>query len=488
MSPHLLLILASIFSVDNTPTPTTDTHRPPNVVIIFTDDQGWADIGANGGTHVATPNLDRMATEGLRFTDFYVAQPVCSASRAALLTGCYPNRIGIAGALNPNARHGIHDDEITLAEICKTQGYATAAYGKWHLGHHAQFLPVNHGFDDYFGIPYSNDMWPQHPEARKGTYPPLPLIEDDQVIETSPDQGRFTTEFTQRAIDFIKAHKDEPFFVYLAHPMPHVPLAVHKTREDATGMGTYADVIGEIDWSVGQILNTLDELDLDSQTIVLFMSDNGPWLSYGNHAGQTGHLREGKGTTFEGGVRVPSIARWPGRIPANQVTSAPVMTIDVLPTIADLIDAPVPNAESERPIDGRSYKDLLLGKPGAESPQETYYFYYHDNDLEAMRHNKWKLHFPHRYRTMNNQVAGNDGSPGKYDYSAKIGLALFDLEVDPSEAHNVAHEHPEVVAQLVALADKKRQALGDRLTKTQGKENRAPGRVPESTSESSQDE
>ncbi len=472
-----LLIMLTILSFEVNCVWSDAEERPPNVVIIFTDDQGWFDLGANGGNHVSTPYLDQMAKEGLRFTDFYVAQPVCSASRAALLTGCYPNRLGIAGALNPNARHGIHQDEITLAEVCKSQGYATAAYGKWHLGHHPQFLPVHHGFDDYFGIPYSNDMWPQHPEARKGTYPPLPLIEDDQVVETSPDQRRFTTEFTQRAVDFIKRHKNEPFFVYLAHPMPHVPLAVHNDRKDATGMGTYADVIGEIDWSVGQVLNTLDELGLDNNTLVLFMSDNGPWLSYGNHAGQTGHLREGKGTTFEGGVRVPSIARWPGHVPANQVTKAPVMTIDVLPTIAELIDAPIPGSDGQRPIDGRSYKDLLLGQPGATSPQETYFFYYHDNHLEAMRHNKWKLHFPHGYRTMGNRPVGDDGMPGKYDYSAKIDLALYDLEADPSEANNVVDEYPEVVAELIALADTKRQALGDRLTKVQGTENREPGRV-----------
>ncbi|MCP3904831.1 MAG: sulfatase-like hydrolase/transferase, partial [Planctomycetes bacterium] len=286
--------------------------RAPNVVIIFTDDQGYGDVGAYGSA-IATPNLDRMAREGMRFTDFYVAQPVCSASRAALLTGCYPNRIGIAGALGPGAKHGIADDEVTLAEICRSRGYATAAFGKWHLGHRTPFLPVHHGFDEYYGVPYSNDMWPLHPDyvnfpagtaKRKRGYPDLPTIEGDRIADpevTPEDQKRFTSSFTERAVAFIDEHHDRPFFLYLAHPMPHVPLYTAPTFEGRSAEGRYGDVIEEIDWSVGRVLDALRRHGLDDRTLVLFASDNGPWLSYGDHAGTTGPLREGKGTTFEGG-------------------------------------------------------------------------------------------------------------------------------------------------------------------------------------------
>ena len=449
--------------------------RPPNVVIIYTDDQGWFDLGANGGRHVATPHIDRMALEGRRFTDFYTAQPVCSASRTALLTGCYPNRVGIAGALGPHAKHGIHPDETTLAELCKDRGYATAHYGKWHLGHHPMFLPPNHGFDDSFGIPYSNDMWPNHPTARKSTYPPLPLIENGVIIETQPDQRRFTTEFTERAVAFMQDHRDEPFFVYLAHPMPHVPLFVHETRDGATGLGLYADVIGEIDWSVGQVLETIAELGLDDDTLVIFASDNGPWLSYGNHGGQTGPYREGKGTTFEGGVRVPCVMRWPGRIPAGTVCREPMMTIDVLPTVAEFIDAPLP----ERRIDGRSAVGLVTDAPGAVSPQDVYYFYYHDNHLEGLRSGRWKLHYPHGYRSMRNREAGKDGIPGPYNYSVRTDLELYDLETDPGETTDVKARYPQVMERLLAMGDAARADLGDALTKQEGTGRRAPGRLPE---------
>ncbi|MDG2201767.1 MAG: sulfatase [Phycisphaerales bacterium] len=449
-------------------------EAPPNIVIIYTDDQGWFDVGANGGRHVSTPNIDRMAEQGRRFTDFYTAQPVCSASRTALLTGCYPNRLGITGALGPWANHGIHDDETTLGELCRDRGYATAAYGKWHLGHHAQFLPPNHGFDDYFGIPYSNDMWPMHPTARKSTYPPLPLIEDAETIEEQPDQRRFTTEFTERAVQFMREHADEPFLVYLAHPMPHVPLFVNEERDGATGMGLYADVIGEIDWSVGQVLDTLHELDLDERTLVIFASDNGPWLSYGNHGGQTGPYREGKGTTFEGGVRVPCVMWMPGRIPAGTVCREPMMTIDVLPTVAELIDAPLPS----RPIDGRSATGLVFDEPGARSPQEYYLFYYHANDLEAIRSGRWKLHLPHGYRSMGNREPGRDGIPGQYNYGVRIDMELYDLETDPGETTDVSDQYPEVMERMLGIAETARADLGDTLTKREGTGRRQPGRLP----------
>jgi arylsulfatase A-like enzyme len=426
-----------------------------------------------------------MAAEGMRFTDFYVAQPVCSASRAGLLTGCYPNRIGITGALGPNARHGIHEGEVTLAELCKSKGYATAAFGKWHLGHHRPFLPPQHGFDEYLGIPYSNDMWPLHPDLvnlpegaakRKRGYPDLPLIENNDVVNpkiTSGDQRRFTTRFTERAVGFIARHRDRPFFLYVAHPMPHVPLHVSDKFDGKMEAGLYGDVISEIDWSVGRILQALRENGVDEKTLVIFATDNGPWLSYGDHAGSTGPLREGKGTTFEGGVRVPCIMRWPGHVPAGGVCREPAMTIDVLPTVAAIIGADLPG----HVIDGKSIRGLMMGEIGASSPHEALFFYYHRNDLEAMRSGRWKLHFPHRYRSMEGRDPGRGGTPGKYDYDRRTGLELYDLSRDVSESIDVAAEHPEVIERLLELADSMRADLGDALTKVEPAGAREPGRL-----------
>ena len=454
-------------------TKSTQPSNSPNIIFIYMDDMGWADVGFNGGTHVSTPRLDQMAREGLVLTDFYVAQPVCSASRSALLTGCYPNRIGITGALNPHATTGIHEDEVTLAELCKSKGYATAIFGKWHLGHHPEFLPTKHGFDTFQGIPYSNDMWPMHPEARKGTYPPLPYFKDDVQVGENPDQRQFTGDFTKLTIDFIKAHKNEPFFIYVPHPMVHVPLFCSEEWSGKTGLGLYADVVGEVDEGVGQILDTIDTLGLGDNTLVIFTSDNGPWLSYGDHAGQTGIYREGKGTTFEGGVRVPFVARWTGTIPAGAVSDEPLMTIDLFPTIAYLLGTPLPAQH----IDGKNATSLLLGEQGATSPQEAYYFYYKKNDLEAMRYSKWKLHFPHGYRSMQGREIGNGGIPGKYDYGVKTGLELYDLANDPSETTNVAGNHPAIMQKLNALADAMRADLGDNLTETAPTGQRESGRI-----------
>ena len=315
-----------------------ETSKTPNVVLVFADDLGYADLSCYGAKGYRTPNLDRLAAEGVKFTDFYVPQAVCSASRTALLTGCYPNRVGILGALGPKNRHGINDDETTLGEVFKSRGYATAIYGKWHLGHHPQFLPPRHGFDEYFGLPYSNDMWPKHPEA-KHAFPDLPLIEGEKTIALNPDQSQLTTQYAEHAVSFIERHRDQPFFVYLAHSMPHVPLFVSDKYQGRTERGLFGDVIEEVDWSVGQILATLEKLKLDEQTLVIFTSDNGPWLSYGDHAGSAEPLREGKGTSFDGGVREPCVMRWPGRIPPGAVCHEPAMTIDLLPTLAKLIGA-----------------------------------------------------------------------------------------------------------------------------------------------------
>ena len=277
----------------------------PNLVVVLTDDQGYADLGCQGAVGFRTPHLDRLGAEGLRFTDFHVAQPVCSASRAAILTGCYPNRIGIHGALDHTARHGLHDEETTLAELLREAGYATAVFGKWHLGHHRPFLPLQHGFDRYAGIPYSNDMWPFHPE-NPNYYPPLPWIEGNEVRETLEDQSQVTERLTELAVEFIRENAERPFFLYLPHPMPHVPLFVSDPFRDRAEQGRYGDVIEEIDASMGRILGTLGECGIDERTWVVFLSDNGPWLSYGDHAGSTGPLREGKGTSWEEGFVFPA--------------------------------------------------------------------------------------------------------------------------------------------------------------------------------------
>jgi arylsulfatase A len=445
-----------------------DANRPPNVVLIFCDDLGYADVGPYGGK-APTPNLDRMAKEGLRFTDFYVAQAVCSASRAALLTGCYPNRIGIQGALGPNSKVGIHRDETTLGELLKSRGYATAIYGKWHLGHLPEFLPTRHGFDEYFGLPYSNDMWPHHPTGGKN-YPPLPLIDGEKVVELMPDQTQLTAAYTARAVSFIEKNRNQPFFVYLAHSMPHVPLFVSEKHRGQSGRGLHGDVIMEIDWSVGQVLDTLARLQLDEQTLVIFTSDNGPWLLYGDHAGSAGPLREGKATAFDGGVRVPCLARWPGKVPAGAISREPAITMDLFATIGAIAGAELPK---DRTIDGKDIRPLLFGEAGARSPHEALFFYW-GRDLHAIRAGKWKLHFPHDYPQPS--PAGGKAKPGKYR-QLKIGLELFDLEVDPSETTNVAAEHPDIVARIESLAEQARADLGDAALKRKGKNVREPGRL-----------
>ncbi len=472
---HAILLLGIIASASQCGAAQADAPADrPNVVIVFTDDQGYQDVGCFGSPDIETPHLDRMAKEGMRFTDFYVSQAVCSASRASLLTGCYNVRIGILGALGPNSRHGIHEDEVTLADLVKKRGFATAVYGKWHLGHHPEFLPLRHGFDEYFGIPYSNDMWPHHPTAGD-RFPNLPLFEGERVINaevTPEDQTMFTTWFTERAVEFIEEHQDQPFLVYLAHPMPHVPLFVSEKFAGKSQRGLYGDVIMEIDWSVGQILDTLRRLGLDENTLVIFTSDNGPWLSYGTHSGSALPLREGKGTMFDGGCRVPCIMRWPARIPPGTECRELAATIDILPTLADILGIELPE---DRIIDGKSILPLLEGKPGAKSPHEFYAMYY-GRELHAVRSGKWKLHFPHSYRTLAGAEGRDDGFPVPYS-QARTGLELYDLENDIGEANDVADEHPEVVARLKQYAEQLREDLGDSLQKRRGRNVREPGRL-----------
>jgi len=447
--------------------------RPPNLVMIFIDDMGYADIGPFGATGYETPHLDRMARDGRVFTDFYVTQAVCSASRAGLLTGCYNVRVGILGALSHGANHGIDAGEMTLAEVAKQRDYATACFGKWHLGHHPKFLPTSHGFDEYFGLPYSNDMWPFHPTAGK-RFPDLPLIEGTKVIDakvTGEDQRQLTTQYTKKAVRFIEHNKDRPFFLYMPHSMVHVPLFVSDKFKGTTERGLYGDVVAEIDWSVGQVLAALQEHDLQDNTLVIFTSDNGPWLSYGDHAGSAGPLREGKGTMFDGGCREPTVMYWPGKIPAGSVCHTPAMTIDILPTFAKLIGAKLPR----HPIDGKDIWPLISGQPGAKSPHQAYYFYY-GRQLQAMRMGPWKLHFPHGYRTLGGREGGSGGTPVAYQ-QAKIGLSLFNLQDDIGEENNVLEQQPQIVEKMKKLADQKRAELGDSATGQTGSAVRPPGRL-----------
>ena len=467
----ILFLLTLVLSYN-----TSTARQPPNIVVIFMDDMGYADIGPFGAKAYPTPHLDRMAREGRKFTDFYVTQAVCSASRAGLLTGCYNVRVGILGALGPKATHGINASEVTLAEICKQKGYATACYGKWHLGHHKKFLPMQHGFDDYFGLPYSNDMWPYHPgvlhlpmEQRLKKWTHLPLIDGNSVINpkvTGKDQEQLTTQYTERAVQFIEKNKDNPFLVYLPHSMVHVPLYVSEKFKGKSKAGLFGDVMMEVDWSVGQILDTLRRHKLDKNTLVIFTSDNGPWLSYGDHAGSAAPLREGKGTMFDGGCRESTLMWWPGTIPAGSVCKTPAMTIDILPTVAKLIGAKLPKHK----IDGKSIVKLITGTSN-ESPQEAYYFYY-GKQLQAIRMGKWKLHFPHGYRTMAGKPGGKGGIPTKYS-QAKTGLALFDLDKDIGETTDVKDRHPEVVAKMKKLGEAMRTELGD--NRREGGGQRKPG-------------
>ena len=462
---------------------------PPNVVVIFIDDMGYADINPFGQNAYQTPNLNRMAREGRVFRDFVVSSAVCSASRAALMTGCYHTRIGIRGALGPKSNVGIHEDEWTLAEICRSKGYATAVFGKWHLGHHPKFLPTNHGFDEYYGIPYSNDMWPLHPAAlAKRAKDPnadipwaaLPMIQatKDQGISIAiedvqpEDQQQMTKEFTERAVGFIKDHADQPFFLYLPHPMVHVPLYASEAFRGKSGAGIFGDVVMEVDWSVGQILDAVEDIGAEQNTLVIFTSDNGPWLSYGSHAGRATPLREGKGTMFEGGYREPTIMWWKGKIPAGSECDQLCSTIDVLPTVAKLIGAPLPN----HPIDGKDIRPLMFGEQNAQSPHTAFYCYYGGGQLQAVRDDRFKLVFPHTYRTLDGRPGGVGGQPVAYQ-QAKAKLSLYDLEHDVSETKNVMADYPEVVAKLQAAAERAREELGDKLQQRSGSGIRPAGKM-----------
>ncbi len=488
----LTLVFAAVFSVHAR----ADELPPPNVVVIFMDDMGYADINPFGNNQYKTPHLDRMAAEGRKFTDFVVSSAVCSASRAALLTGCYHRRVSISGALGPKSKQGLNPSETTLAEICKSKGYATAVFGKWHLGHNPKFLPTNQGFDEYYGIPYSNDMWPLHPSSiakrlkdplAKINWPALPMIRatkekgvrivnDDVQPE---DQEAMTREFTERAVNFIKANTEKPFFLYMPHPMVHVPLYVSDEFRGKSKTGLFGDVMMEIDWSVGQILGAIEDIGVERNTLVVFTSDNGPWLSYGNHAGKATPLREGKGTMFEGGYREPTLMWWKGKIPAGTTCDKLCSTIDILPTVAKLIGADLPNHK----IDGQDIRPLMFGDENAQSPHDAFYCYYKGGELQAVRNERFKLMFPHQYRTLKGHPGGFGGRPIPYQSGKIVVPTLFDLDNDVSETKNVYSDHPDVVRQLEAAAERARADLGDKLTKRKGSGIREPGKMVEGDEE-----
>ncbi len=414
--------------------------RKPNFIVIFADDQGYQDMGCFGSPLIKTPNMDRMAKEGMRFTDFYSAASVCSPSRAALLTGCYPPRVGVTGVLFPRNDIGLSSDEVTIADVLKDQGYATACVGKWHIGHLKEFLPRQNGFDSYYGIPYSNDMTIDQKMTladdvvlREGmtaerikTEKPkrnwVPLMRNEEVVEYPADQSTLTKRYTAAAIDFIKTNRGGPFFLYFPHTMPHIPLFASEKFKGTSARGLYGDVIEEMDWSVGRILATLKELGIDDDTLVVYTSDNGPWLSKKENGGCALPLRDGKFTTYEGGMREPTVMRWPGRVPAGKECGEVCGTIDLLPTLAKLAGGEVPD---DRVIDGKDIWALMSGEAGAKSPHDAYY-YYRARNLEAVRCGKWKL-----------RITGK-----------KKKVELYDLSADISEQNNVAGDNAEVVKRL----------------------------------------
>ncbi|MBE0537324.1 MAG: sulfatase [Phycisphaerae bacterium] len=420
----------------------------PNIVVIFLDDSGWADFAPFGTPPYPTPHVEQLAKEGCRFDQFYVPQAVCSASRAALLSGCYPGRTKVFGAHGPNAR-GLDTQFATMGEVLKEGGYTTAAFGKWHIGDQDDTRPWARGFDNSCGLMYSNDMWEFHPENPEhwGKFP-LQFWDNGKVTiprVTKEHQPHLTTWYTEHAVDFINRNRTKPFFLYVPHSMPHVPLFVSEKFKGKSGAGLYGDVMMEIDWSVGEIMAALKSNGLEDNTLVIMTSDNGPWSSYGNHAGQT-PFREAKGTSFDGGVRSACIMKYPGRIKAGTASGRAFSTIDILPTVAHLAGAPLP----DNPIDGKNVWDLITGKPGAKNPHD-YYPFSTGATFEGIisGDGKWKLHLPHKYRTL--VTPANDGAAGKYRQE-DIALSLFDMENDPLETTNVIDKFPDIAEKLKRYA------------------------------------
>ena len=453
------IIFLAIFSCEK-------NNNSPNIVFILTDDLGYGDLSSYGSETIKTTNIDKLAKEGVKLTSYYAAQPVCSASRAAILTGAYPNRLGIYNAFGPTSDSGINHNEYTLAEMLKDNGYKTGIFGKWHLGSKKEFFPTRHGFDEFYGILYSNDMWRWHPEYPEGYPQDLLLYRNENALKEIIDQSSLTKDITTESINFIKKNKDHPFFLYIAHPQPHVPLFVSENFMNITGEGLYADVITEIDYSVGRITKYLEENDLSDNTIFVFTSDNGPWLSYGDHSGSSGIFREGKGTTWEGGVRVPSIIKFPNGLRPS-IIDEPVMAIDWMPTFANITKSKL----SQNKIDGKDIWPLLSGELN-ETPHKELYFYYRVNELHSIRMNEWKIQFSRTYRSLNGREGGKNGIPVKYDMNVIENNELYNLKDDPEEKINVYDKFPDIAKKMEKLADEARIKLGDNLLGIRGKENR----------------
>lgn len=443
----ILFTLGCSASSDRTTSGSEST--PPNIVLIFLDDAGFADFKPFAETRYPTPNVQTLAEEGRTFINFYVPQAICSASRAALMTGTYPERNGLFGAHAPKQR-GLNPDFVTIGEMLQDVGYTTGFYGKWHMGDQEETRAHNRGFDESAGIMYSNDMWADHPENPEywGQFPMHYWENGEVVIDsvTAEHQTEFTTWFTEESVDFIHRNSDGPFFLYVPHPQPHVPLFVSDKFKGKSGTGLYGDVMMEIDWSVGEIVKALEVNGVRENTIILFTSDNGPWLSYANHSGQTPY-REGKGTSFDGGIRSPLIISYPREIEANTVSHNTFFSIDLMPTFARLTGAELPVYD----IDGMDAWELINGSDGAASPQE-YYAFTNGTEFQGVMSGdgKWKLHVPHGYRT--SPVGGRDGMPGLYQQD-NIGLSLFDMVHDPYEKVNVIDEYPEIADELIRIAE-----------------------------------
>jgi arylsulfatase A len=428
-------------------------ERPPNFVVIFCDDLGYGDLGCFGHPTIRTPNLDRMAAEGMKLTQFYSAAEVCTPSRAALLTGRLPPRNGMCSnrrrVLFPNSRGGLPAEEITLAEALQDKGYVTACVGKWHLGHLPQFLPTAHGFDSYFGIPYSNDMdrVKEAPAGRAAFWTPkteywnVPLLRNTEVVERPADQTTITRRYTEEAVKLIQEHRETPFFLYFPHTMPHVPLFRSEEFADRSLRGLYGDVIEELDGSVGQVLDALRDTGLAENTLVIFTSDNGPWLTFDQQGGSAGLLRGGKGSTWEGGMREPTIAWWPGKIEPGSVSAEVAGTTDLFATFCNLAGAEFPD---DREMDSHDLTPVLLGE--GKSDREAY-FYYRGFELMAARVGPWKAHF---------LTQDGYGQPQPERHEPPV---LYHLEHDPSEKYDVAKEHPDVIEHIQAIAEKHRQGM-----------------------------
>ena len=450
-------------------------NPPPNIIIIFTDDQGYGDLGCYGAEGFKTPNIDSMANEGMLFTDFYVSQAVCSASRASLMTGSYAERVGIQGALSPWAVNGLDPETETIAKLLKRHGYINAIFGKWHLGHRFEYLPLQNGFDEYSGLICSNDMWPVDYDGeplnqdKRSYYPPMSFWEGNEPkdkIKTLKDQAQITRKITELSVDFIERNKDNPFFLYVPHPMPHQPIAASDKFLGKSQLGLYGDVIMEIDWSVGQILDALKSNDIQDNTLVIYASDNGPWLNYGKWGGSAGPLREGKGTMWEGGARVPCIMRWPEIISPGQSISNIASTIDIYPTIANILGDKIERYAN----DGVSLMPLLNGEKNSNPRNELYYYY--GEKLIAVRKGKWKLVFPHVYRSYKGVEPGENLHPGPYN-KGQSGLELYDLRNDIGETKNISGLFPNIVKELEQVGSLARSKLGDKLTNEIGTESYA---------------